>query len=137
MNAEIKAQWVAALRSGEYRQGRSQLRTETPDGHRYCCLGVLCDLAAKAGIGHWFDNVFYKTDVDTHYSEDYSATIPPEFVWKWAGYTATDSAGFLIKDPIVAAQVDSKTSESLVGLNDNWNWSFEEIANAVEAEATL
>lgn len=41
MDAEIKAKWVAALRSGEYQQGDRQLR----DGDRYCCLGVLCEVA--------------------------------------------------------------------------------------------
>lgn len=46
MNQEIKAKWTAALRSGEYKQGRGQLKTRSPnDG--YCCLGVLCDLYDK------------------------------------------------------------------------------------------
>jgi hypothetical protein len=40
MDAELKAKWVAALRSGEYRQGKHMLR----DGDRYCCLGVLCSI---------------------------------------------------------------------------------------------
>lgn len=37
MDAEMKAKWVAALRSGEYKQVRMVLRSE--DG--FCCLGVL------------------------------------------------------------------------------------------------
>jgi hypothetical protein len=49
MNPEIKAKWVAALRSGEYKQGRGQLRSED----RFCCLGVLCDLHAKETGGGW------------------------------------------------------------------------------------
>ena len=39
MTPELKAQWIAALRSGEYTQGRGALKTG--DGG-YCCLGVLC-----------------------------------------------------------------------------------------------
>ena len=39
MTPELKAQWIAALRSGEYTQGYNHLRTE--NGY-YCCLGVLC-----------------------------------------------------------------------------------------------
>ncbi len=35
---EIKDKWVAALRSGEYRQGTFQLKSQK--GY-YCCLGVL------------------------------------------------------------------------------------------------
>lgn len=41
MNAELKAKWVAALRSGEYRQGQGVLKTSKGE---YCCLGVLCDI---------------------------------------------------------------------------------------------
>lgn len=40
MKKEIKEKWIAALRSGEYKQGRSYLRINK----KYCCLGVLCDI---------------------------------------------------------------------------------------------
>jgi hypothetical protein len=44
MDAELKAKWIAALRSGEYPQGRMSLR----DGaNRHCCLGVLCAVAGR------------------------------------------------------------------------------------------
>ena len=33
-------QWIAALRSGGYAQGKGALRR----GNKFCCLGVLCDL---------------------------------------------------------------------------------------------
>lgn len=38
--------WIAALRSGEYAQGKSSLCVAKPDGQpdRFCCLGVLCDV---------------------------------------------------------------------------------------------
>jgi len=39
MNRIIRDRWIAALRSGEYQQGRELLRTK--DG-TFCCLGVLC-----------------------------------------------------------------------------------------------
>jgi hypothetical protein len=44
--AEHRRQWVAALRSGEFAQGRNALR----DGDSYCCLGVACELAARANV---------------------------------------------------------------------------------------
>ena len=51
MNPEIKAQWVAALRSGEYEQGKWALHYVDENGNaQFCCLGVLCDLAVKAGL---------------------------------------------------------------------------------------
>lgn len=46
LNPEIKAKWLAALRSGKYEQGQSQLR---PTDTEFCCLGVLCDLLNP----HW------------------------------------------------------------------------------------
>lgn len=40
LTQEIKDKWIAALTSGEYKQGQGYLRL----GDTYCCLGVLCDL---------------------------------------------------------------------------------------------
>jgi DNA-directed RNA polymerase subunit N (RpoN/RPB10) len=43
MDKELKAKWVAALRSGEYQQGYATLYDSGID--RYCCLGVLISVA--------------------------------------------------------------------------------------------
>lgn len=45
MKKEIAEQWIAALRSGDYKQGRQQLRSKN---NEFCCLGVLCNLHAQA-----------------------------------------------------------------------------------------
>lgn len=50
MNPDIKANWITSLTNGEYHQGTGELRTVKDE---YCCLGVLCDLAVKAGIAEW------------------------------------------------------------------------------------
>lgn len=47
MNKEVKDKWLTALRSGEYKQGQAYMRT---DHDEYCCLGVLCELAVRAGV---------------------------------------------------------------------------------------
>lgn len=62
MNREIKADWVEALKSGEYVQTKGTLNRVSPgtfvDGNvvdsvteeapiGFCCLGVLCDRLAK------------------------------------------------------------------------------------------
>jgi hypothetical protein len=45
MDPEVKAKWVEALRSGEYKQGQLLLKKERPDGTaKHCCLGVLCEI---------------------------------------------------------------------------------------------
>lgn len=41
MNKEIADKWIAALRSGEYKQAPGKLRVFGP---AYCCLGVLCEV---------------------------------------------------------------------------------------------
>jgi hypothetical protein len=60
----IKAEWVAALRSGRYNQGQSQLRyLQEEDGSaKFCCLGVLCDLYAREHDqrGFWPIHTGYK-----------------------------------------------------------------------------
>lgn len=48
MKAEIKQQWLEALRSGQYQQGQKVLRNEK---NEMCCLGVLLDITDRAGWG--------------------------------------------------------------------------------------
>ena len=47
MTPELKALWLGALRSGEYQQTTDTLKTANGG---YCCLGVLCHVASKAGM---------------------------------------------------------------------------------------
>ena len=51
MNKQVKTAWLKALRSGEYKQARGQLKV----GDAYCCLGVVSDLAVKARVIDSFD----------------------------------------------------------------------------------
>jgi hypothetical protein len=44
MDAELKAKWVKALRSGEYEQTSGALRDKYRGGCAYCCLGVLAEV---------------------------------------------------------------------------------------------
>lgn len=47
--------WVAALRSGKYKQGGGCLRQELEDGYRHCCLGVACEVAIEEGLIESYD----------------------------------------------------------------------------------
>lgn len=51
MDPEIKAKWIAALRSGTYSQTKCTLR----DPKGFCCLGVLCDLVRPTG---WHESTY-------------------------------------------------------------------------------
>lgn len=56
MDEGWRKRWVAALRSGKYKQHRKQLRKFTPTDsfkYQYCCLGVLCDIS---GLGEFKDS---------------------------------------------------------------------------------
>lgn len=70
MNEAVAKQWVAALRSGRYEQGRGQLLL---DG-KFCCLGVLCDIS---GLGRWQDGHYMVGDGKYN-------TLPPVAVTDWA-----------------------------------------------------
>lgn len=81
MKTEIRDAWADALESGEYKQGYGQLRTADD---KFCALGVLCDLAVKAGA--LAEPEFMESDESfTGYRYEYSATVPPDDVWNWSG----------------------------------------------------
>lgn len=68
MDAEIKAKWIDALRSGKFKQGRGQFEYEGS----FCCLGVLCKVAGRPtlhmiGIENWdyVDSVLPNTKVSS------------------------------------------------------------------------
>lgn len=77
MNSDIKARWIAALRSGEYRQGTRKLH----QGDLFCCLGVLCDIAVKDGVIDPPTRVF---DMDDIFEYEHSTDVLPDKVVEWA-----------------------------------------------------
>jgi hypothetical protein len=78
MNAEIKAQWLEALRGGEYQQGTDTLKRDD----KFCCLGVLCDLHRKDTQENDWKHVL---GVGYYLGDD--ATLPYE-VLDWAGLSS-------------------------------------------------
>ena len=66
MKPDIKKKWVAALRSGNYKQGRKRLMATEWDSynrnfkHSYCCLGVLCHIVQKEETNEMVSNVAAK-----------------------------------------------------------------------------
>jgi hypothetical protein len=132
MNADVKKMWLDALRSGEYAQGRSTLRS--PSG--YCCLGVLCDLAVKNGVipePQEHKNKNRESGI-SHYGygqhEDESGHVMshsaylPEAVAVWAGTSRFGDRYAPNGEPWPL---------SLAGLNDQ-GATFAEIADIIEAE---
>ena len=112
-NAE---KWVAALRSGEYKQGRKTLQSK----EGFCCLGVACDLAVKAGlpiiVGTRNINTDFGTGIKEVITYDGKPDYLPPIVQKWLGLS-TASGGY--KDGNLAIQND-------------FGSSFAEIADIIE-----
>ena len=107
MNQQIKQAWIDALISGVYEQGESCLR----DGDKFCCLGVLCDLAEQDGFDNWKDGYFSGRD-----------GVLSEAVLQWAGLPLNVN---------VSVPFYSKGGKrSLSGINDS-GASFEEIAELI------
>jgi hypothetical protein len=121
MNPEIKARWVAALRSGEYKQAREKLR----HNGAHCCLGVLCDLFAKEdGRPKW------RTKDLSEQGPHQAYELPSPFADK-------NMPGATV---LVWAQLDpyrkiciGKSWQTLYNHNDEGR-TFAEIADAIEAQ---
>lgn len=119
MNPEVKAEWVAALRSGEYKQTKERVLADGRGG--FCCLGVLCDLYAKAQGSQW-----ESTDGGAMALPNGGAYYPPQFVREWASFHE-DEQKVLI----------GSYEESVAVHNDGIHVpraSFAKIADAIEGQ---
>ena len=111
MNENARA-WVAALRSGEYEQGKGALH---PTKNTYCCLGVACELYRQAKGGKW------QPDGDGFTFQDNTKVLPPRVrVWLGLSFsTGSYPMGIVF--------------ESLAAQNDGGS-TFSEIADVIESE---
>lgn len=158
-NKEIIKEWVAALRSGEYEQARGALKEYREfdpsrgefgeyvnlEKGRFCCLGVLCDLAERKGIVKGKPDVLGSTVMF-----DGTGGLPPLSVENWAGIPAWEVT---MPDGLAQPQVEPEPCSDdgcqvcepapwlppqkrigLATLNDNHEWNFNEIADIIEKE---
>jgi hypothetical protein len=115
---ENAKKWVAALRSGEYRQAQQVLRKE----NKFCCLGVACDLYGKEHGIEW------KKVGDAYYFLDEKMVLPKS-VKEWLG---TLTSGTFFEDKSVPEK-DRYRHTQLSSKNDR-DSSFAEIADIIESE---
>lgn len=102
MHADTKAKWCAALRSGDYQQGR---RVLCDNEGKMCCLGVLYDIVN----GNWSESP---------HGKQYKRTDKG-----WHGYLGADLLRSL--------DITNEQEEDLVVKNDT-GATFNEIADWIE-----
>lgn len=131
MYPEIKQQWLTALRSGEYTQGKEYLKTSTGN---YCCLGVLCDLAVKAEvIPEPILPVYSQSWVfgDPEMASEWDDIGLPLAVQAWAGLQQTSPDIHSGTEKEIMPEI-TRYSVHLSELNDEYGWTFEQIADMIE-----
>jgi len=121
MNPEVKAKWVARLRSGQDKQGKTYLNRND----RKCCIGVLCEIAAEEKV---IERVVSKSENTVGYRRGHGfmeILTLPDALLAWSGLE--DNWGtFNRKD-----EVGNLSETSLTGLNDN-GYTFDQIADYIE-----
>ncbi len=111
MKTKVKKQWVKALKSGKYKQGKGSLRGERD----FCCLGVLCDIYIKENKKRW-----------TGFR---SLVHLPKQVVEWAGLSEKET---LHDDDALADEFNVKIGrKNLADMNDG-GATFETIAKLIE-----
>lgn len=109
----VRKEWVKRLRSRKYKKGVGALQ----EHGRFCCLGVLCEIAVEEKIippSH--ESVFGTTDYDGE------TGVLPESVRDWAGLRT------------VSGEYKGSKYGSLVHYNDYGPSPFYKIARLIESE---
>jgi hypothetical protein len=128
MPKEIKDKWLTALRSGEYQQGKGMLCNE----NKYCCLGVL-EMAVDGRVETCLS------------SEDLWQSLPtPSHEWlEKNGIIFRRPDGYFSDTPYFDLDMSSDSKpdsmignalKSAVALNDVHFYTFEQIADLIEAQ---
>lgn len=114
MLTENQKKWVAALRSGKYKQGRYFLNSEG----KFCCLGVACEVAIENGVELTKETVLDSDNVACiAYNGEYQYLPTPVIQWLGLSYNSRHiNAG-----------------SYLVLLNDS-STTFDKIAELIESE---
>lgn len=154
MNENAK-KWVEALRSGDYKQATGVLTRVNDKGEpeSHCCLGVACQVAIENGVpleltiredtSSYEDSEYENMEtppkiigyVEEAFGPGISQTsVLPPIVQKWLGLTTLEGT---FDEPIVVDREDDYYTlpcEALTELNDKARYTFEQIADVIEAE---
>ena len=134
MKRKVANQWVRALLSGKYKQGKGMLGMDKkgeelrvdpttgklPQPSKFCCLGVLCDVYNKTKEGK-------RNPVSL---QDY---MLPNIVMDWAGMISNDGNYKEGQRKVKNKEGDTFFAEyNLANLNDVSKKSFKYIAGVIQ-----
>ncbi len=131
---EVKKVWVDALRSGRYQQAYQDLIGKD-GGH--CCLGVLiAELGCKiekscAGVPYSVVTAPGKDPVDS------DGAIPPaifHMIYPNSDGWPNEQAGINPRVEVVLDEDGQTHGVMLSELNDDYGWTFEQIADVIEEQ---
>lgn len=144
MKADIHAKWIDELRSGKYVQGRGDLHyigyvrsedgTPEPSNEKFCCLGILCKMAADAGAIEAEDGASV-----VRYGVEGESTYLPDEVVEWAGLKYEGERAYAnsqveeARGVLVATRDNRVQPRSLAIMNDG-GVPFDEIADVIQTE---
>lgn len=148
---QARAEWVKALRSGEYRQTTGDLCNTDRDHDGptvqaeigYCCLGVACDVFMKREpqfTAQW--EIVANDDGKDHGVRSFvlpgtldnpEHSILPEVVREWLGLARHDGQYDVnIVCPIGTPAEDCEGYNTLTEMNDDSGADFNDIADLIE-----
>lgn len=117
--------WIEALRSGEFKQTKQVLEESNPDGTKsHCCLGVAMHVALRNG---WEPREGVERLNWGPESMDPGAGA-------WFGFQDGPSLESIAGDPYLGRFPEVVSGRvHCTSANDELDWSFEKIADALEA----
>jgi hypothetical protein len=130
---EIYEEWLKRLRSGDYQKGVSYLRV----GDKYCCWGVLCEIAVEADIvtkvlasnfdSGYQNGIYAYQEVNLYDGSGVNESVraPLEVVGYWMGALGSP-------DETPGDRPFWRAVRDLTNLNDT-GVSFMQIANVIES----
>lgn len=105
----ILNEWVPALQSGKYQQGRAALR---PENDAYCCLGVACDLLN--------DEAWSVRDTDLN------------TIWRLTDNPSSPLYSVAPSWKLPSGLLPALVQQVFVDMNDMHNFTFDDIAHVLE-----
>lgn len=124
MDPDLKAVLVAALRSGDYKQGAGCLRQLRNGTTRHCCLGVLGEVMLK------YDDLHLDDHARMRITEDLEGPMPTVGFRVAAGNRTKETGDWMFF--LASDHYGNMVGHTANALNDSGEFTFDMIADLVD-----